>query len=171
MPVGTELPTRPPYGAAVATWAGPEAARPWLADVPADTRAHYRRALDAAAGGVTSSASTCFRTCACRSWRPSFGPPSVGSLRLGELAQAVDRRADAPGGLVPGGHRSGASYDVSHLDAPIFDGSGRLVLVLGLVPVPSSISGATISRLGSLLRDATARLTAAFGTSAPPAAG
>ena len=39
MPVGTQFPHRPPYGASTVAWAGPEARERWLATLPDDQAA------------------------------------------------------------------------------------------------------------------------------------
>ncbi|HEX4865429.1 MAG TPA: hypothetical protein VFV02_15270, partial [Acidimicrobiales bacterium] len=63
----------------------------------------------------------------------------------------------------------GREYDVSHLDAPVFDVTGKVVLMLSLVPVPSLQRGAAVAGLGDELVSVTRRLTGALGGSAVPA--
>jgi len=64
---------------------------------------------------------------------------------------------------------AGRVYDVSHVDAPVFDSEGNVTLILSLLPVPSAVTGATVTSLGQQMVAATARLTEALGGA--PAAG
>lgn len=165
MPIGTELPTRPPYGAALISFAAGAEQDRWLSELPPDTQRRYRRAL-----GAT------------RKRGFAVGLHVLPDIRLQELASLIraaetggrsSRLSDLAGALTEELiHREewflssiGASktYDVSHLDAPVFDASGEVVLMLSLVPVPSMQSGAGISSLGAQLRTTTQALSAALG--------
>ncbi len=48
MPVGTQFPHRPPYGASIVAWAVPQARERWLATLPEDVRDRYRQAITTA---------------------------------------------------------------------------------------------------------------------------
>jgi DNA-binding IclR family transcriptional regulator len=169
MTIGMELPTRPPYGAALVAFApAPERER-WLAELPADPRRRYARALDAT-----------------RRRGYAVGLHVLPDIRLQELATLI-RAAETSGR--EGGRLSDLAdaltqelvhseewflssiaptrnYDVSHLDAPVFDASGRVVLMLSLVPVPSQQSGQGVVELGSTLVGVTQRLSGALGGTA-----
>ncbi|MGB9224906.1 helix-turn-helix domain-containing protein, partial [Mycobacterium sp.] len=72
MPIGTQFPHRPPYGASTVAWAGPEARERWLAALPEDVRGRYRQATTAA-----------------RKRGYAVGLHILPELRLRELAQIV----------------------------------------------------------------------------------
>ena len=45
MPIGTQIPHRPPYGASTVAWRGPDVRERWLAALPDDVRDRYREAI------------------------------------------------------------------------------------------------------------------------------
>jgi DNA-binding IclR family transcriptional regulator len=57
-------------------------------------------------------------------------------------------------------------YDVSHLDAPVYDAPGKVVVMLSLVPVPSQRKGSSVAALGEELVAVTRSLSAALGGNA-----
>ena len=168
MTVGMELPTRPPYGAALVAFSPAAERERWLAELPPDSRRRYTRALEAT-----------------RRRGYAVGLHVLPDIRLQELA-ALIRAAETSG---RGGRLSDLAdaltqelvhseewflssitpareYDVSHVDAPVFDSAGKVALMLSLVPVPSQQSGAGVTSLGRALVEVTERLTGALGGSA-----
>lgn len=192
MRLGMELPTRPPYGAALISFASADDQSRWLSELPPDAQRRYRRALVA----------TCRRGYA-------VGLHVLPDIRLQELASLI--RAAETGTRATGhaaghtaghttGHTTGRAasrlsdlagalteelinreewflssiaaskqYDVSHIDAPVFASDGSVVLMLSLVPVPSLQTGAQVTALGSKVLAVTCRLSAALGAAAPTA--
>lgn len=151
MALGTELPTRPPYGASLAAWLPAPEAEQWLAGVAPAVREHYRRALQRA-----------------RRRRYALGTHVLPDLRLQELAslvRATETRKGRLGDLAsalteelmlseewfPDTLAPRRRYDVSHIDSPVLGPDGRPSLMLSLVPVPSLITGSEAAGLGRLL--------------------
>jgi len=179
MRLGMELPTRPPYGAALIAFAGSEEQSRWLSGLPEDAQQRYRRALAAT-----------------RRRGYAVGLHVLPDIRLQELASLI--RAAETGSRATGraeGRRGGASrlsdlagalteelihreewflssitasrqYDVSHVDSPVFGPDGKVALMLSLVPVPSPQSGAQVTALGGRLLESTRRLSGALGGAA-----
>ena len=168
MTVGMELPTRPPYGAGLVAFSAPAERERWLSELPPESRRRYTRALEAT-----------------RRRGYAVGLHVLPDIRLQELATLI--RAAETGGR--GGRLSDLAdaltqelvhseewflssiatareYDVSHVDAPVFDSAGKVALMLSLVPVPSQQSGAGVTFLGRSLVEVTQRLTGALGGSA-----
>ncbi|MDA8044518.1 MAG: helix-turn-helix domain-containing protein [Actinomycetota bacterium] len=162
MAVGTELPLRAPYGAALASWLPDGDRAEWLASVPSRARPHYELALSETRG---------------RGY--AVGLHVLADLRLLELASLV-RAAESRGGRLgdlalsltqelmispewfPASIEPGEIYDVSHIDSPILGPDGRPVLILSLVPVPTQVIGSDVARLGDRLAAATRDLTGAL---------
>jgi DNA-binding IclR family transcriptional regulator len=165
MAVGTEIPLRAPYGAALAAWLPESGRAPWLASVPDRVRGHYAQALEEASR---------------RGY--AIGLHVLADIRLLELASLV-RAAESRGGRLgdlavslteelmvspewlPTAIEPRHVYDVSHIDSPILGPDGRPQLILSLVPVPGQISGAEVSKLGARLAATAADLTDALAAS------
>jgi DNA-binding IclR family transcriptional regulator len=170
MALGTQLPMRPPYGAAIMAWADGDTQAAWLARTPADVRDRYRRAMGAV-----------------RRRGFAVGLHVLPDMRLLELAELV-RRAEQANGTpsrvaalaeqltselmhksqwFPVSLRDASRYHVSHVDAPILDERRRVAILLSLVPPPSPMTGAAIRGLGETLAATAAGVTAALaGTGA-----
>lgn len=174
MRLGMELPTRPPYGAALISFAGTAEQARWLSELPEDAQRRYRRALVAT-----------------RRRGYAVGLHVLPDIRLQELASLI-RAAETGGqsGTRPTG-RTGSrlsdlagalteelinreewflssisaskQYDVSHIDAPVQGPDGSVLLMLSLVPVPSLQTGAKVTQLGASVLGVTRRLSAALG--------
>ena len=173
MRLGMELPTRPPYGAALIAFAGEDEQSRWLSELPPDAQSRYRKAL-----GAT------------RRRGFAVGLHVLPDIRLQELASLI-RAAETGTGTAGGGdHRAsrlsdlaGAlteelihreewflssiapsrRYDVSHVDSPVFGREGKVELMLSLVPVPSLQTGSAVASLGRRMLEVTKRLSAALG--------
>ena len=170
MRLGMELPTRPPYGAALIAFAGEEEQSRWLSELPPDAQSRYRKALAAT-----------------RRRGFAIGLHVLPDIRLQELAsliraaeigaRASTRLSDLAGALTEELIHSeewfvssiGASqkYDVSHIDSPVFGADGTVELMLSLVPVPSWLTGAAVMSLGRRMLEVTGRLSAALGAGDP----
>lgn len=172
MRLGMELPTRPPYGAALIAFAGEEEQARWLSELPPDAQLRYRRALAAT-----------------RRRGYAVGLHVLPDIRLQELASLIrsaetgtgarreerrgSRLSDLAGALTEelihseewflSSITASRRYDVSHVDAPVFGRDGRVELMLSLVPVPSVQTGASVVVLGERLLGVTKRLSSALG--------
>lgn len=174
MRLGMELPTRPPYGAALIAFAGEEEQSRWLSELPPDAQSRYRKALAAT-----------------RRRGFAVGLHVLPDIRLQELASLIRASETGAGAGAGAGERGGSRlsdladaltqelihreewflssitasrrYDVSHVDCPVFGGEGKVELMLSLVPVPSQQTGATVVSLGERMLEVTKRLSAALG--------
>lgn len=163
MAIGTELPIRPPYGAAVATWSGAAEREAWLSGVPSDTRDQYRRALGASRRRGYLVGLHVLPDLRLQELASIIRAAERSSRRLGELAQQLTDELMHREEAFPARLSTRRTYDVSHVDAPILDGAGRPQLLLSLVPVPAIISGVKVARLGQALVAAAARVSGALG--------
>ena len=171
MPLGMELPTRPPYGAGVVAWQPAAAQERWLAEVPDDTRPRYRRALAAARRRGYAVGLHVLPDVRLQELATLIRAAEVRSGRLGDLAEALTDELMHSDEWFPHTFSDRRRYDVSHVDAPVLDDDGDVVLMLSLVPVPSTMTGAALGELGSRLRDAARRLSGALaGRDVPVAA-
>jgi DNA-binding IclR family transcriptional regulator len=155
--VGASFPLRPPLGAAVVAWASDATRADWLAHVPPDTRAHYADALAATAR---------------RGYAVEIATPLDRVRELADLVgddpstrAALDRLADALAAheeflvvdLVPG-----RDYAINVVNAPVFDHTGRVTLVVSLTGFGRTLRGAEVQEAGDALVAATSRITAAL---------
>lgn len=165
MPIGTELPARPPYGAALISFAERAEQDRWLAELPDETQARYRRSLAATRRRGYSVGLHVLPDVRLQELASLIRAAETGGKgsRLGDLANALtDELIHREEWFLPSIAAS-RDYDVSHLDSPVLDSSGQVVLMLSLVPVPSSQTGAGISRLGAELVATTRQLSEALG--------
>ncbi|HWE57969.1 MAG TPA: helix-turn-helix domain-containing protein [Acidimicrobiales bacterium] len=159
MPVGTELPRRPPYGVTLAAWMNDAEREGWLDGVPGVVRDRYRRVLDMT-----------------RRRGYAVGLHVLADVRLLELASLI-RATDARHGRL--GSLAGAltdeimlsedwfpatvsprrRYNVSHVDSAVLGPGGRPVLVISLVPVATQLTGAEVVRIGTALAERTAAIS------------
>lgn len=162
MAIGTEIPLRAPYGAALASWLPPSGRGEWLASVPERARGHYERALDEA-----------------RRRGYAVGLHVLADVQLLELASLV-RAAESRGGRLGdlavslteelmvspqwllAAIESDRQYDVSHVDSPILGPGERPQLILSLVPVPGRLQGTEVMQLGNRLAAVTSELSGAL---------
>lgn len=171
MPVGTEFPLHPPYGAAAVCWAPGGQREAWLAEAPADVRPRYRRALARTAKrgyaiGLHVFPDVRLQNLASLMRRTEAGGQPRG--RVGALAgQLTDELMRRPEWFVTS-LRPAATYQVSHVDAPIFADDGRVALMLSVVPVDAAMTGAQVGELGARVVEATGAVSAALAGSAAP---
>jgi len=168
MRLGTELPTRPPYGAALIAFTGGEEQARWLAELPADAQQRYGRALAATrrrgfAVGLHVLPDIRLQELASliRAAETGTRDPRGGS-RLTDLADALTEELIHREEWFLSTIAASRHYDVSHIDSPVFGADGKVVLMLSLVPVPSAQSGAQVMGLGKQLLEVTRRLSAAL---------
>jgi DNA-binding IclR family transcriptional regulator len=148
--VGLWAPLRAPFGAVFAAWQDDSAIDKWLSDIDARLVARYRAALAAirSRGYVVE-----LRT-------PSRdpGPAAHGTGSLAELMPADAYEGDwLLAELDPK-----ASYPVSTIEAPVFDGAGNIALGLVLVGVPRVMPTPDIELYAKRLLQATMALTASL---------
>ncbi|MGV0731400.1 IclR family transcriptional regulator [Mycolicibacter sinensis] len=161
MPIGTQFPHRPPYGASVVAWGAPDARQRWLAALPEDVRSRYRRALVAAEQRGYAVGLHILPDLRLQELALIVRSAEVRSTRLSQLAQALTDELLHTEQWFPINLDPERSYEVSHIDSPILEGS-RIALMLSLVPSAEPTSGAAIARLGTQLSSTTRRLSAAL---------
>lgn len=153
MAVGTELPTRPPYGASLAAWLAPQEQQQWLDGVAPPVRDHYRRALEQARKRGYALGMHVLPDLRLQELASLVRATETSRGRLGDLASALTEELMLSQEWFPATVAPRRRYDVSHIDSPVLDGDGRPLLMLSLVPVPSLMSGADATRLGRQLHD------------------
>jgi DNA-binding IclR family transcriptional regulator len=143
------IPLRPPFGAAVAAWSQPDVARRWLGLAPAGTAARYTAALDVVRrrGYVVELA------------EPSWTPPTQG-VSLPEVVEQLARLL--PPEVLPVELEEKRAYAVSAINAAVVDAEGAVVLIVSLMGVPGTLTGAEVDAAGSRLKTATSTVTEAL---------
>ena len=170
MRLGMELPTRPPYGAGLISFAAATEQARWLSELPADAQRRYRDALVATrrrgyAVGLHVLPDIRLQELASLIRAAETGTRAAGraSSRLSDLAGALtEELINREEWFLPSISAS-KHYDVSHIDAPVRGHDGSVLLMLSLVPVPSLQTGAQVKDLGARVLDVTHRLSAALG--------
>jgi DNA-binding IclR family transcriptional regulator len=143
------IPLRPPFGAAVAAWSLPEAARRWLSLAPPGTADRYAAALEVVRhrGFVVELA------------EPSWTPPTRGTS-LPEVVEQLARLL--PPDVLPLEIKAAQPYAVSAINAAVVDPSGAVVLVVSLMGFPGPLTGTEVEAAGRRLQSATSMVTAAL---------
>lgn len=162
MPIGTQFPHRPPYGASTVAWARPDARESWLAALPDDVRDRYRRAITSAQQRGYAVGLHILPDLRLRELAQIVRSAEVRSTRLSRLAQELTDELIHQEEWFPADVAPDRSYEVSHIDSPILDRESRIALMLSLVPSAEPMSGAAVARLGAQLCSATRRLSAAL---------
>jgi len=156
--VGATFPLRPPLGAAVVAWASDAVRDDWLGHVPPDTRAHYADALVAThdRGFAVEIAAT--PVARVRELAGMLGDDSSARAALDRLADelatheeflAIDLDVDR-------------EYAVNVVNAPVFDHTGHVTLVLSLTGFAHALRGSDVQEAGDALVAATTRITDAL---------
>jgi DNA-binding IclR family transcriptional regulator len=162
MPIGTQFPHRPPYGASIVAWAGPEARERWLAALPEDVRDRYRQAITTAKQRGYAVGLHILPDLRLRELAQIVRSAEVRSTRLSQLAQELTDELIHQEEWFPISLAPDRTYEVSHIDSPILEPGSRIALMLSLVPSAEPMSGAAVTRLGAQLSSATRRLSAAL---------
>lgn len=162
MPIGTEIPLRPPYGASVVAWQAREDQERWIASLPPGARVHYRKAMAAVRDRGFAVGLHVLPDVRLQELAFLVRTAEVRHDRLGSLAQELTDELVHRHEWFPAALSARRSYDVSHIDTPVFGSAPPPLLMLCLVPVPSTLSGAAIGELGVRLRDAARQLTSAL---------
>lgn len=162
MAVGTELPTRPPYGASLASWLPGDERERWIAGVAPGVREHYRRALQLARRRGYAVGLHVLADVRLQELASLIRATETRQGRLGHLASELTEELMLSEEWFPASLAPRRLYDVSHLDSPVMEGEGRPVLMLSLVPVPGHLTGAEVARLGTMLARRTRTLSEAM---------
>ncbi|MGV0066784.1 IclR family transcriptional regulator [Mycobacterium colombiense] len=162
MPIGTQFPHRPPYGASTVAWAGPDARESWLGALPDDVRDRYRQAITAAQQRGYAVGLHILPDLRLRELAQIVRTAEVRSTRLSRLAQELTDELIHQEEWFPVDLDPDRTYEVSHIDSPILQRDSRIALMLSLVPSAAPMSGAAVTRLGAQLCTATRRLSAAL---------
>jgi DNA-binding IclR family transcriptional regulator len=155
--IGASYPLRPPLGAAVLAWASEAVRDDWLGHVPPDTRPHYADALAAThdRGFAVELVTPLARV---RELAGMLGDDPSTRATLDQLADelaaheeflAVDLDPDR-------------EYAVNVVNAPVFDHTGQVTLVLSLTGFARAQRGADVQAAGEALVAATAVITDAL---------
>lgn len=161
MPVGTELPTRPPFGAALASWLPLDEQRRWLDGAPAGVREHYRRALDLAVRRGYAVGLHVLGDLRLQDLASLIRATETHHGRVGDLASALTEELMLSEDWYPATLSPRRHYDVSHVDSPVIGPDGRPILMLSLVPVASMLTGSEVAGLGDVLAQTTTHLSQA----------
>ncbi|MEZ0359382.1 helix-turn-helix domain-containing protein [Mycobacterium sp. SA01] len=162
MPIGTQFPHRPPYGASTVAWAGVHARERWLTALPEDVRERYRDAIAAAEQRGYAVGLHLLPDLRLQELALIVRSAEVRSTRLSELAQALTDELIHQEQWFPVSLDSDRTYEVSHIDSPVLAADSRIALILSLVPSPEPMSGADVTRMGEQLAAATRGLSAAL---------
>jgi DNA-binding IclR family transcriptional regulator len=149
-PIGHgHIPLRPPFGAAVAAWSGPEVSDRWLDLAPPGTRQRYATALVEVRrrGYVVELA------------QASWDPP----MQVTSMPEVVERLASVlTPDVVPVELSDELPYSVSAINAPVIDAEGSVVLIVSLMGFPGVLTGAEVAHVGARLDEATTTVSAAL---------
>jgi DNA-binding IclR family transcriptional regulator len=167
MPIGTQFPHRPPYGASIAAWSGAGVRDRWLAALPADVRDRYRQALSAAEQRGYAVGLHILPDLRLQELALIVRSAEVRSTRLSRLAQALTDELIHTEDWFPVNLAPDRTYAVSHIDSPVLGPGSRVALMLSLVPSADPMSGAAITRLGTQLHSVTRGLSAALAAEPP----
>lgn len=162
MPIGTQFPHRPPYGAPIVAWTGRDARERWLAALPEDVRDRYRQALAAAKERGYAVGLHILPNLRLQELALIVRSAEVGSTRLSRLAQALTDELIHREEWFPASLAADRTYEVSHVDSPVLEPGPRIALMLSLVLSAEPMSGAAVARLGEQLSSATHRLSVAL---------
>ncbi len=159
--VGTSLPVRPPFGAALIAWSDGATVEAWLAHVPERARARYRGALAATrergyAVELSTTPEARLRDMVAR-LRESDAAVSLPDL-LDDLARDLVSRDD----VLPMEIEPSRNYAVSAVNAPVIDRDGRVALVLSLTGFANPMSGERLVAVGRRLTETTGALSHAL---------
>jgi DNA-binding IclR family transcriptional regulator len=156
--VGASFPVRPPLGAAVVAWASDAVRDDWLAHVPPDTRPHYADALTVthARGFAVEIAAT--PVARVRELATMLADDTSARATLDRLADELAAHEE----FLAVDLDPGRDYAVNVVNAPVFDHTGRVTLVLSLTGFARALPGSDVVTMGDALLIATRTLTSAL---------
>jgi DNA-binding IclR family transcriptional regulator len=156
--VGASFPVRPPLGAAVVAWASDSVRDDWLAHVPPDTRVHYADALSATHDrgfAVELAATPAARV---RELAGMLGDDSSTRATLDRLADELAAHEE----FLAVDLDPARDYAVNVVNAPVFDHTGRVTLLLSLTGFARALRGTEVLAAGDALLAATRPITDAL---------
>ena len=162
MPIGTQFPHRPPYGASTVAWTGRERRERWLGTLPEDVRDRYRQAMSNAKQRGYAVGLHLLPDLRLQELALIVRSAEVRSTRLSQLAQALTDELIHQEEWFPVDFDPDRTYEVSHIDSPILEPGPRIALMLSLVPSAEPMSGAAVTQMGEQLASVTRRLSAAL---------
>jgi DNA-binding IclR family transcriptional regulator len=162
MPIGTQIPHRPPYGASTVAWRGADVRERWLAALPDDVRDRYREAIANATQRGYAVGLHLLPDLRLQELALIVRSAEVRSTRLSQLAQALTDELIHQEEWFPVSLAPEATYTVSHIDSPILAPDSRISLMLSLVPSAEPMSGADVTGIGEQLAAVTRRLGVAL---------
>ena len=162
MPIGTQIPHRPPYGASTVAWRGPDIQQRWLSTLPEDVRDRYREAIANANARGYAVGLHILPDLRLQELALVVRSAEVRSTRLSQLAQALTDELIHQEEWFPVSLAPEDTYTVSHIDSPIHGPDSGISLMLSLVPSAEPMSGADVTRLGEQLAAVTRRLSVAL---------
>ncbi|HEY3670256.1 MAG TPA: helix-turn-helix domain-containing protein [Acidimicrobiia bacterium] len=161
--VGASFPLRPPLGAAVVAWASEAVRDDWLGHVPAETRGHYADALAAThdRGFAVEIAAT--PVARVRELAGMLGDDPSARAALDRLADELATHEE----FLAVELDARREYAVNVVNAPVFDHTGHVTLVLSLTGFARALPGAEVLAAGNALLLATRRITDALTPTSP----
>ncbi|MCH9733381.1 MAG: helix-turn-helix domain-containing protein [Actinomycetia bacterium] len=169
MPIGTQFPHRPPYGASTIAWYGRDAQECWLAGLPEAVRGRYRQALTAAKQRGYAVGLHILPDLRLQELALLVRSAEARSTRLSQLAQALTDELTQQEEWFPISLEPERMYNVSHIDSPVLDPESRIALMLSLVPSAEPITGDAVAGLGTQLSSVARGLSAALSEKSAPA--
>ena len=156
--VGASFPLRPPLGAAVVAWASDSVRDDWLGHVPPDTRAHYADPLAAThdRGFAVELAGT--PVARVRELAGLLGDDSSARAALDRLADELAAHEE----FLAVELDPDRDYAVNVVNAPVFDHTGQVTLVLSLTGFGRALRGTEVLAAGNALLAATSVITDAL---------
>jgi DNA-binding IclR family transcriptional regulator len=156
--VGASFPLRPPLGAAVVAWAPDPVRDDWLGHVPPGTRAHYADALAATheRGFAVEIAST--PVARVRELADLLADDASARATLDRLADELAAHEE----FLAVRLEADREYAVNVVNAPVFDHTGHVTLVLSLTGFGRPLRGTDVVTAGDALVGATTTITDAL---------
>lgn len=146
-PQGARLKLRTPFSATYFAWSPKAEADAWLAEADPAPTAEQRAAMFEAMAFAREHGYCFF-----------VRNPQVPEIRDDPGLSFAPDRSEFPVAL-PSEIKSDQTYTLSSVIAPVFDQTGHVAFVLGLMGFTKDLSGARIEKTGRLLRESCERIT------------
>lgn len=163
--VGASFPLRPPLGAAVVAWAPAPVRDAWLGHVPPDTRAHYADALAATHDRGFAVEISDTPVARVRELAGLLGDDTSARAALDRLADELATHEE----FLAVALDPDREYAVNVVNAPVFDHTGHVTLVLSLTGFGRALRGTEVLAAGDALLVATRLITDALSPTFSPA--